>query len=107
MITVGAYGPLPARTLPRKIIRREHPNQGEIMSKDGRYVETKIIDHVESLNNDPYGNPAWRVTFTDGTVTRTSSGASVAWGLNNSDMIGRPLEITFTRAGRIVYAEKV
>jgi hypothetical protein len=69
--------------------------------------EIHAIDHTVRLNNTVNGNPRYRVYFTDGTEAVTQSDASVAYGIENSDMQGVPLLISFSRNGTIVYAKKV
>jgi hypothetical protein len=59
---------------------------------------------LESLKRRPasnYGNPAWEVTFTDGTIARTQANASISYAADNPEYRGVPLRVTFTAAGRI------
>ena len=70
---------------------------------DGVYV----ISDLKPLNNSVNGNPRWLVTFKDGTEAITQSDVSCSYGLNNPDMRGVPLNVRFSRAGRITHARKV
>ena len=61
------------------------------------------IERVIRANSSVSGNPAWRVLFTDGTVTRTQSDSSIAYCAENRDQHGVPLTVVYTRAGLIAY----
>jgi hypothetical protein len=66
-----------------------------------------IIDRVIRANSSVNGNPAFRVLFTDGTVARTQSDASVAYCAENRDEHGVPLTVIYTRAGHIAYWKRI
>jgi hypothetical protein len=66
----------------------------------------KTIQRLERLNNSVNGNPAWRVHFTDGESTRTSSDAQVSYALDNPEYRGVPVKFTLTKAGRITGASR-
>ena len=62
------------------------------------------IEKIERLNGSVNGNPAWRITFDDGTRARTSSDVAVSYEIGNPGLrAGDLVQITFTRAGRIAY----
>lgn len=69
------------------------------------YVKT--IAHLERLNHSRNGNPAYRIYFTDGTVVRTETDASIAYAIGNPEFRDVPVEFTVTRAGRVSHAEPV
>jgi hypothetical protein len=62
-----------------------------------------VIERVIRARSSVNGNPAWRVIFTDGTVARTQSDASIAYCAENRDQHGVPLTVVYTRAGLIAY----
>ncbi len=70
-------------------------------------MSNKTYDRIlvlESLKRRPvssYGNPAWEVTFTDGTIARTVANASISYAAENREYRGVPLRVEFTAAGRI------
>lgn len=70
-------------------------------------TEIKIIESLERLNNSQWGNPRYKVYFTDGTSAISHSDASVNYTLPNllsRENRSRPAVFTFTRAGRITHA---
>lgn len=67
-------------------------------------TEIKIISSLERINNSVWGNPRYRVYFTDGTSTLTMSDASINYGITNPEYRDVPVVFTFTRAGRISHA---
>ena len=75
------------------------------MTRDTSIVKT--IDYVERLNNSYYGNPRFKVHFTDGTSALTMSDVSVNYGLANATKWSGPVEVTMSRAGRIRYIKPV
>lgn len=64
-----------------------------------------MIDTIERTNSSVNGNPAFFVTFTDGTRARTQSDAGMAYGIENKQWRAVPLLVTFTPAGRIAFWE--
>lgn len=68
---------------------------------------TLTIERVDRLVSSQYGNPRFRVTFTDGTVADTQTDASIAYEMENVELRGVPLEVTFSRAGTIIYAQPI
>jgi hypothetical protein len=63
---------------------------------------TKTIESYERLRSSHYGNPRFRFTFTDGTILDSKSDASWCYAVGNRGMReGSPVEMTFTRAGKI------
>jgi hypothetical protein len=82
------------------VITRDGPG---IVNGTGR-VEIQnglIIDWLERLVNDRSGNPRWQVTFTDGTVAVTHSGAAINYGIDNREYRNVPLTVEFSPAGKI------
>jgi len=69
-------------------------------------TETKTIERLKRLPVSSMGNPAWHVFFTDGTDARTSSNAGWSYEAENRENIGVPLEVHFTKAGRIAYCRR-
>lgn len=67
----------------------------------------KTIANLERLHNSKNGNPRYRVTFTDGTVFETAADASINYGITNREYRDVPLEVTFSRNGRITYLAPV
>lgn len=63
------------------------------------YVKT--IDYLERLNLSHYGNPRFRIHWTDGSTSVTQSDAGFAYGLENRENIGTPLLVSATPAGRV------
>lgn len=72
----------------------------------GDYLATRTISHVSAsaVATNAFGNPTYRVFFTDEPSALTSPGSAIGYGVTNSDCHGVPLEIQFTRSGRIRYA---
>lgn len=59
------------------------------------------IESLERLTNSHYGNPRFRVRFTDGSSAVTQSDAMFCYGLENRSNFGVPVRVQWTRAGRI------
>lgn len=62
----------------------------------------RTIASIKRLNTSALGNPRFRVTFTDGSIAQTQSDASISYSIENREYRDVPLEVTFSRAGRIV-----
>jgi hypothetical protein len=72
-----------------------------------------IITHIERLNNSVYGNPSWRVWFSNESdlfAGRTAPNSSAGYTLS-SWSIGRKYEITYhyTASGKLYvdYAKEI
>ena len=63
-----------------------------------------VIEHLERTMNSVNGNPRFRVHFTDGTVARTMSDASLCYCIDHPEYRGVPLAVTFTAHGKIRHA---
>lgn len=61
------------------------------------------IDYTERLGVTANGNPRYCVHFTNGENALTQNDAAVNYALNNAENLGVPLNVAFTRAGRVVY----
>lgn len=70
-------------------------------------MEVKTIDRVTRLGVSSYGNPRFRVHFTDGTTAETQTDASINYGIENTENIGVPVNVTYSRAGRITHVVPV
>jgi len=77
-----------------KHTRKENSMSSEIQ-------QTLTIESIERLRRSANGNPRFRVTFTNGLVAQTATDSMVAYALDNSDYLGVPLTVTFTKSGRI------
>lgn len=68
---------------------------------------TSTIERLERLNNTAFGNPRWRVFFTD-RVADTKPNASIAHMISNygpdATDGGRPLVVTLDQHGFIIAA---
>lgn len=62
---------------------------------------TKTIAETTKLGNSRNGNPAYRVTCTDGTVLETAPDSMVAYSLPNPEHRNRPVVLTLDN-GRII-----
>lgn len=69
--------------------------------------ELKEISRVERMGVSKYGNPYFRLHFTDGTHARTQINAMISYGIENSENIGVPVEIYRTDAGRVYNVKPV
>lgn len=65
-------------------------------------TDIRTISHIERKLSSVYGNPRFRVHFTDGTWLFTQPDAGIAYGIENPEYQGRPLLIETAR-GQIVY----
>lgn len=64
--------------------------------------EIKQIERIERTTSSVNGNPAFWITFTDGTAHRTMSDAACSYAVGNPDMReGCHVVIELTRAERI------
>ena len=63
-----------------------------------------VIEHLERIALSVNGTPRFRVHFTDGTVARTMSDASLGYCIDNLEYRGVPLAVTFTAHGKIRHA---
>jgi hypothetical protein len=77
------------------------------MSSPGDYTRTLTISHTEHAGTSAAANPTYRVFFTDGLSALTQTDSAIGYGINNSDMCGVPLTVTFNASGRIRTAEPV
>ena len=68
-------------------------------------TEVLTIESLERLNNSSNGNPRYKVTFTNGREALTETDGQVGYGLENEEYRDVPLEVTFTRAGRVQYVK--
>lgn len=60
------------------------------------------IERMERAGSSANGNPAYWLTFTNGTRARTMSDAACAYAIGNPDMrVGCYVVVEFTRSGRI------
>jgi hypothetical protein len=66
-----------------------------------------VIERLEGLNSTSNANPRWHVWFTDGTDALTMSDTGCASGLGNPEFRNTPLDVTFTRAGRIRHVTRI
>jgi hypothetical protein len=64
--------------------------------------KTLTIAKLERLKLSTNGNPRFRVTFTDGAVAQTQTDGSVGYEIENPEYRDVPLNVEFSRAGRIV-----
>lgn len=62
-----------------------------------------VIVGTRRAGTSNMGNPSYWISFTDGTIARTQSDASIAYSATNRDQHGVPLDVVFTRAGLIAY----
>lgn len=62
-----------------------------------------VISALEPMRNSKYGNPRYRVVFTDGTSAPTVTDGSVAYGIANSEFSGVALKVEFNSAGNIAH----
>lgn len=62
-------------------------------------MTTRHVDSATRLNCSINGNPRFRVHFSDGSSAITKSDAGCSYEVTNA--IGKDVEVTFTRAGRI------
>ena len=65
------------------------------------------IVHMERAKSSRNGNPAFFVTFDDGTRARTLPDAAWSYEAENSEFRDAPLMVTFTRGGQVVFASVV
>jgi hypothetical protein len=61
---------------------------------------------VERLKHSATGNPAWLVTFEDGSQHRTKANTMFAHELTETNLLGRLVNVHLTRAGRIIDMRK-
>lgn len=67
-----------------------------------KHIEyTKVIDRLERLNSSRMGNPRFLIHFTDGTTAKTQTDAMVAYGLENRENIGVPVQVKATSRGLV------
>ena len=71
------------------------------MSNDYSTRKGLIIEKIERARSSVNGNPAFYLTFTDGTRSRTMADAGFAYGIENPEYRGVPLTVQYTRAGNI------
>lgn len=65
------------------------------------YTHTKTITRVERTGMSKNGNPIHEVHFDDGTSAKTEVDGSVNYMITNSDVRGVPVEVKFSKAGRV------
>lgn len=61
-------------------------------------------DAFERMPSSVNGNPRYRVTFTDGTSAPTQPDSGWAYGAENPEHLGVPLEVHYNGRGHITYA---
>lgn len=71
-----------------------------------RITLVKTITHLERLRNSRDGNPAYRVTFADGTSARTAPDAACAGVLTNSEYRVSAVKVTYD-GGQIATVELI
>ncbi len=74
------------------------------------HTTVATISWVERLNNSVNGNPRFRLHLDDATSVLTQSDASVNYDVGNLSyhkMIGVPVKLTLTRAGRVFGISKL
>lgn len=71
------------------------------MSKSN--VERKRIIGLERVRSSRYGNPRFRVVFSDGTTALTTPDASCAYGIENREYRENDVVVTFNGRGTIDY----
>lgn len=76
------------------------------MARAKTYDSIRTILRLERLRSSNYGNPRFRVFFTDGSVAQTSPNSGYAYEIENEGHAsnGVPLVVTFTAAGQVAYA---
>lgn len=62
-----------------------------------------VIVRTQGMRNSPSGNPRFRVYLKSGDVYPTEPDASCAYGIENPDVIGHPVEITINSRANITY----
>lgn len=66
-----------------------------------------VIRSVERTTSSAMGNPNFFVTFTNGLTARTQNDSSIGYEVTNeaptASRPARPLDVRFSRAGRIVW----
>lgn len=76
------------------------------LRKGDRQIEA-VISSTERMASSPNGNPRWRLFLKDGGTLTTQVDANVSYGINNPGMIGEPVIITMTKAGRVWAVENI
>lgn len=71
----------------------------------GGYTDIKTITRVERSGMSKYGNPIHEVYFDDATSAKTEVDGQVNYMITNSDVRGVPVEVTFSRAGRVRFVK--
>lgn len=61
----------------------------------------KEIAKLSRVRNSGSGNPVFEVTFTDGQIARTAKDSQVGFSIDNSDLMGVPVNVAW-RDGAIV-----
>lgn len=69
--------------------------------------QIRTIDHVTRARSSRDGNPGYYVTFSDGSRSQTEDNAQVGYMIENSDVHGVPVRVTFAPNGRILTVKKV
>lgn len=96
-------------TLERRQTRHHPtPHRPRHQNRTGDQMSTRIltVTSAKRAQSSYMGNPAFVVTFTDGTVARAQTDSSVGYEVTNeiptSNRPARPLRVVFSNAGRIV-----
>lgn len=61
----------------------------------------KTIERLERMRSSSLGNPRFLIHFTDGTTATTEPNGSVAYGLENRENIGAPVDVWAHRSGTV------
>lgn len=67
----------------------------------------KTIAKIEAMISSANANPRYMLYFTDGEALPTAVDASVAYGIENPEFRGVPVEFEVTPRGQIVHATPV
>ena len=71
-------------------------------------TERKTIESYTRMPSSFYGNPRYRITFTDGTSAALAPNVSVAYEIGNHDMReGCAVDVTYNGRGTIDYMRAV
>lgn len=74
------------------------------MSRGKPFVRTGLtVARIERGGTSYYGNPWYWVSFDDDSRARTQQDAGFAYGIENPEWRGVPLDVHFTAAGRIAF----
>lgn len=77
------------------------------MAKAVDNVTVRTIERLERMPSSHYGNPRFRVFFTDGTSAATAPDVMWAYGAENRDEIGVPTEVHTDGRGNVTFCKPV